>query len=143
MSAVKQAKRQTVKLRVWQLSLLAAIFFVWWLLTKPGLVPTFVFDNDTQAAFFFGEPLIIFQRIGEWFVTNADIYPHLWTTLVETTMAFVIGTVAGGAVGMWLHQGVELDAPRDSGTDFCRMVRARHGVQGGSRCNACFLHRLF
>ena len=67
MSAVKQAKRQTVKLRVWQLSLLAAIFFVWWLLTKPGLVPTFVFDNDTQAAFFFGEPLIIFQRIGEWF----------------------------------------------------------------------------
>ena len=102
MSAVKQAKRQTVKLRVWQLSLLAAIFFVWWLLTKPGLVPTFVFDNDTQAAFFFGEPLIIFQRIGEWFVTNADIYPHLWTTLVETTMAFVIGTVAGGAVGMWL-----------------------------------------
>lgn len=102
MSAVKQAKRQTVKLRVWQLSLLAAIFFVWWLLTKPGFVPTFVFDNDTQAAFFFGEPLIIFQRIGEWFVTNADIYPHLWTTLVETTMAFVIGTVAGGAVGMWL-----------------------------------------
>ncbi len=102
MNAMSQHARQAMKLRIWQLAVLFVIFFVWWLLTKPGLVPTFVFDNDTQAAFFFGEPLVIFTRIWEWFVTNADIYPHLLTTLIETMLAFVIGTVSGGAVGMWL-----------------------------------------
>lgn len=92
----------TVRLRVWQFGLLAAVFFIWWALTEPGLIPAFVFDTDTQAAFFFGEPDVIFVRIWQWFVTDADIYTHLWTTLVETVLAFAIGTAAGGAVGMWL-----------------------------------------
>jgi NitT/TauT family transport system permease protein len=89
-------------LRLWQLGLLAAIFGLWHLLTTPGLVPPFVFDNDRQAAFFFGEPLKILARVWAWFVTDADIYLHLGVTLVETVLAFVIGTVAGLTVGMWL-----------------------------------------
>jgi NitT/TauT family transport system permease protein len=60
-------------LRVWQLGLLVVIFVFWHVITKPGLIPPFVFENDQQAAFFFGEPLKIFQRIGAWFFTNADI----------------------------------------------------------------------
>ena len=97
-----QVAKYRFKLRVWQFGLLAAIFFVWWALTKPGLIPAFVFDNDNQAAFFFGEPLVIFSRIWDWFVVNADIYAHLWTTLVETILAFAFGTISGGLVGMWL-----------------------------------------
>ena len=89
-------------LRVWQLGLLVAIFAVWYLLTKPGLIPPFVFENDQQAAFFFGEPLKIFARIGAWFFGNADIYEHLGVTLVETVLAFGIGTVLGLACGLWL-----------------------------------------
>ena len=61
-------------LRVWQVGLLVAVFVVWHLLTTPGLLPNFMFDNDRQAAFFFGEPLKIFGRIWHWFVGNADIY---------------------------------------------------------------------
>ncbi|NDG42112.1 MAG: ABC transporter permease [Betaproteobacteria bacterium] len=41
-------------LRVWQLALLLAVFAVWHLLTSPGLLPPMVFENDQQAAFFFG-----------------------------------------------------------------------------------------
>lgn len=89
-----QVAKYRFKLRVWQFGLLAAIFFVWWALTKPGLIPAFVFDNDNQAAFFFGEPLVIFSRIWDWFVVNADIYAHLWTTLVETILAFAFGTIS-------------------------------------------------
>ena len=70
------------------MGLLVAIFVAWHLLTTPGLVPPFVFENDRQAAFFFGEPLKIFGRIWAWFVTNADIYQHLWVTLLETVLAF-------------------------------------------------------
>ena len=71
-------------LRVWQVGLLVALFVLWHVLTKPGLIPPFMFENDRQAAFFFGEPLKVFGRIWAWFVANADIYQHLWVTLLET-----------------------------------------------------------
>jgi NitT/TauT family transport system permease protein len=89
-------------LRAWQLALLLAVFGLWHLLTTPGLVPPFMFDNDRQAAFFFGEPLRIFGRIVNWFFVQRDIYAHLWVTLVETVLAFGIGTLLGLALGLWL-----------------------------------------
>jgi len=89
-------------LRLWQLGLLALIFVFWHVMATPGLVPPFMFENDRQAAFFFGEPLKIFARIWAWFVRDADIYVHLWITLAETLMAFGIGAVAGLAGGLWL-----------------------------------------
>ena len=89
-------------LRVWQLGLLVVIFVFWHLLTTPGLLPNFMFENDRQAAFFFGEPLKIFERIWQWFFGHADIYEHLWITLVETVLAFVIGTALGLGFGLWL-----------------------------------------
>ena len=95
-------KPSTKNLRVWQLGVLVAVFVVWHVLTKPGLLPNFVFENDRQAAFFFGEPLVIFARVWAWFVTNADIYQHLWVTLIETVLAFGIGTLLGLGFGLWL-----------------------------------------
>ena len=89
-------------LRLWQLGVLVAVFGVWHLLTTPGLVPPFLFDNDRQAAFFFGEPVKIFGRIWHWFVVGADIYRHLGVTLLETALAFAVGTALGLAFGLWL-----------------------------------------
>jgi NitT/TauT family transport system permease protein len=98
----KSLKPNERNLRIWQVGLLVVLFVLWHVLTKPGLIPPFVFENDSQAAFFFGEPLKIFGRIGAWFFTNADIYQHLWVTLLETLLAFAIGTVLGLAFGLWL-----------------------------------------
>ncbi len=89
-------------LRLWQVLVLLTLFVLWHVLTKPGLLPPFLFENDRQAAFFFGEPVKILARIWTWFVVDRDIYIHLGVTLVETVLAFGIGTVAGLAVGMWL-----------------------------------------
>ena len=94
-------QRKGFQIRIWQWGLLAAIFVFWWAMTKPGLIPAFFFSDDSQAAFFFGEPVIILQRLWEWFA-GGEIYSHLGVTLYETVMAFVIGTVAGLAVGLWL-----------------------------------------
>ncbi|MEO9101228.1 MAG: ABC transporter permease [Burkholderiaceae bacterium] len=71
-------------------------------MTKPGFIPPVMFDNDRQAAFFFGEPIAVAQRIWAWFVTDADIYEHLAVTLIETVLAFLIGAGAGLAGGLWL-----------------------------------------
>ncbi len=89
-------------LRVWQALLLAALVALWWAMTKPGLIPPLLFDNDRQAAFFFGEPVAVAQRVWRWFVTDADIYRHLGVTLVETLLAFCIGAASGLAAGLWL-----------------------------------------
>jgi NitT/TauT family transport system permease protein len=89
-------------LRLYQLGLLLALFAFWWAMTKPGLLPNVMFDNDRQAAFFFGEPLKVAARIWTWFVVDADIYRHLAVTLIETLLAFGFGAVLGLAAGLWL-----------------------------------------
>ena len=87
---------------VWQLALLLALFGFWHLMTTPGLLPLFMFDNDRQAAFFFGEPVKVLGRVWAWFVTTGDIYRHLGVTLVETLLAFGVGSVLGLLAGLWL-----------------------------------------
>jgi NitT/TauT family transport system permease protein len=95
-------KPKASNLRGWQAGLLVALFVFWHVMTQPGLVPPFMFENERQAAFFFGQPLKIFARIWAWFVGDADIYRHLWVTLVETILAFGIGAVGGLLAGLWL-----------------------------------------
>ncbi len=95
-------KPTSKNLRFWQVGMLIAFFVFWHVMTKPGLVPHFLFAKENDAAFFLGEPLKIFARVWEWFAIKRDIYPHLWITLIETVLAFAIGTIAGLLMGMWL-----------------------------------------
>ncbi|HEX3097206.1 MAG TPA: ABC transporter permease [Usitatibacter sp.] len=89
------------RLRPVQLALLVVIFVAWQVLTQPGLVPPFVWENPDRAAFFFGEPVKMFQAIWAWF-SEGTIYRHLWVTLEETVLAFLIGSLLGLAIGLWL-----------------------------------------
>jgi len=96
------SSRKTSKsLRLWQVLMLAALFLFWHVATHPTLLPPLYFDNPNKAAFFFGQPLEVFARIWAWF-SSGSIYVHLWVTLVETALAFAIGTVSGLAMGLWL-----------------------------------------
>jgi NitT/TauT family transport system permease protein len=97
-----RAPRNARRIRMWQAALLVAVFVVWHVMTQPGLLPPLFFDNERQAAFFFGEPLKILARIWAWFATDADIYRHLAVTLTETLLAFGIGSLLGLATGLWL-----------------------------------------
>jgi len=90
-----------MRLRILQLSLLAVLVLAWYLLTKPGLVPSFYFDQDNRAAFFFGEPQKVFWVIVDWF-WSGEIWGHLGVTLLETALGFAIGSVFGLAMGLWL-----------------------------------------
>lgn len=97
-------------IRFWQLMVLAVVLLVWHVATR-----------NPQTAFFSGEPLKVAQRIWEWFTVGsgslevgmgdttfftlsfpAEIYSHLLITLTETVLAFIIGTVFGLAIGLWL-----------------------------------------
>jgi len=88
-------------LRVWQLLVLVGVFLVWHVGTSPTLLPPLYFSDPHRAAFFFGEPLKVLARIWDWFASG-EIYRHLWVTLLETMLAFLVGTVLGVAFGIWL-----------------------------------------
>lgn len=79
------------RIAVYQVLLLVALFVIWDLLTRTEVLPPF----------FFGEPLVVLERIWEWF-SGGTIYKHLAVTLIETILAFVLGTAAGLVVGLWL-----------------------------------------
>lgn len=79
------------RLRLYQLLLLLAVFAAWHVLTATEILPPF----------FFGKPLVVLDKMWEWFASG-KIYRHLWITLVETALAFTVGTLLGLAVGLWL-----------------------------------------
>ena len=88
-------------LRAYQVLVLVLVFAGWYVLTSPTLLPPIYFDDANKAAFFFGEPQKVLGRIWTWFASG-EIYRHLWVTLVETFLAFTIGTALGIGVGIWL-----------------------------------------
>ena len=95
------SRRISKALRFWQAGMLFVLFAFWYLATDPALIPPFYFDNPNKAAFFFGQPLEVLARVWTWF-SSGTIYAHLWVTLMETVLAFVIGTGSGLAIGLWL-----------------------------------------
>jgi NitT/TauT family transport system permease protein len=100
------AAHTATRLRLYQLALLVILLLGWqWA------------SRNEQVAFFIGEPIQVMGRIWSWFVPidiaanamfpegltgAADIYPHLGVTLLETLLAFGLGTVAGMGLGLWL-----------------------------------------
>ena len=76
---------------VWRALLLLVAFLAWHVLTATSVLPSF----------FFGRPLVVLGRVWDWF-SSGKIYPHLGVTLVETVLAFAIGTLLGVAAGLWL-----------------------------------------
>ena len=50
--------------------------------------------------FFFSNPIDVFDQIVKWFVSGV-IWKHLWITLVESILAFVIGSLGGVLIGFW------------------------------------------
>lgn len=100
------ARRTTLRasrgrLALYHALLLGCLFLFWYAMTEPGLIPPFYFDDPTRAKFFFGQPLEVAKRIWTWFA-GGGIYLHLGVTLLETLLAFAIGTVLALLFGLWL-----------------------------------------
>jgi len=84
-----------VRLIVLQLLVAAAILGLWHVLaTYP------FFDRYWLDPFFFSTPGDVAARVVRWF-REGTIWRHLWITLVEALLAFVIGSFAGVLIGFW------------------------------------------
>jgi len=59
-----------------------------------------IFGRLLLPPFFFSNPVEVAQQVVKWFSTGV-IWKHLWVTLVESVLAFVIGSIGGVFVGFW------------------------------------------
>src|SRR3982750_5010388 len=62
--------------------------------------------------FFFSTPLEVASRIVRWFI-EGTIWRHLWITLVEAMLAFVIGSLGGVLIGFWFARKPTINAVFD------------------------------
>ena len=85
------------RLTLLSLQLLVAVVALatWHVLTT---VP--VFGKILLPPFFFSNPVDVASQIVKWF-TSGVIWKHLMITLLESVLAFVIGSVGGVLVGFW------------------------------------------
>jgi NitT/TauT family transport system permease protein len=70
--------------------------------------------------FFFSTPLDVAARIIKWFV-EGTVWRHLWITLYEAMMAFVIGSAAGVVIGFWFARQPVVAAVLDP---YVKMINA-------------------
>ena len=103
------------KLLALQLLVALAAVLIWQLFTT---VP--IGGVKLLPPFFFSTPTDVAARIVKWFV-EGTIWKHLWITLVESVLAFVIGSGAGVLVGFWFAQQPRVAAVFDP---YVKMINA-------------------
>src|SRR5512135_106833 len=88
---------------------------LWYLLsTHP------VFGHIVLPPFFFSNPVDVAKQVVDWFATGV-IWKHLWVTLEESMLAFVIGSFGGVLVGFWFARQPRTAAVFDP---YVKMVNA-------------------
>ena len=79
-----------------------------------------VFGKMLLPPFFFSTPVEVGQQIYKWFYTGT-IWKHLFITLLESVLAFVIGSVGGVLVGFWFARQPRVAAVFDP---YVKMINA-------------------
>lgn len=84
-------KKNKIKVHVMQLCLLVCFFGLWELLADIGVIDSFMMSSPSRMVKMLGEML------------NGELFHHIWTTLYECVLGFIIATVGGGlvAVALW------------------------------------------
>ena len=104
-----------VRLLLLQLLVAVAAIAVWHVGTT---VP--IFGGLLLPPFFFSTPSDVAARIVKWLV-EGTIWRHLWITLLEAMLAFVIGSLGGVLIGFWFARKPLLAAVFDP---YVKMINA-------------------
>lgn len=89
---LKKEKRFNLLVTLTQIGIILLILVLWEVLTKLGIINSFVFSA----------PSLIFKTIKELFL-NGNLFIHIFTTFYETIIAFVLGIVLGLLVAIILY----------------------------------------
>lgn len=98
-----------------QIAVAVVAVALWYVLTN---FP--IFGKILLPPFFFSTPVDVAKQVIDWFATGV-IWKHLWVTLIESILAFVLGSVAGVLVGFWFARQPRTAAVFDP---YVKMVNA-------------------
>jgi len=104
-----------VRLTLLQILVAVVAIVLWHVLTTWP-----IFGQVVLPPFFFSNPVDVAQQIVAWFVSGV-IWKHLWVTLSESILAFVIGSIGGVLVGFWFARQPRTAAVFDP---YVKMVNA-------------------
>jgi NitT/TauT family transport system permease protein len=79
-----------------------------------------IFGRLLLPPFFFSNPVDVAAQIVAWF-SSGVIWKHLWVTLIESILAFVLGSIGGVLVGFWFARQPRVAAVFDP---YVKMVNA-------------------
>ena len=79
-----------------------------------------IFGKILLPPFFFSNPVDVAKQIADWFVSGV-IWKHLWVTLSESILAFVLGSIGGVLVGFWFARQPRVAAVFDP---YVKMINA-------------------
>ncbi|MGB8577276.1 MAG: ABC transporter permease [Pseudolabrys sp.] len=79
-----------------------------------------IFGKLLLPPFFFSNPVDVASQIVAWFASGV-IWKHLWVTLSESVLAFVLGSIGGVLVGFWFARQPRTAAVFDP---YVKMVNA-------------------
>jgi NitT/TauT family transport system permease protein len=85
-----------------------------------GLSTYPVFGKIWLPPFFFSTPVDVVKQVVAWFASGV-IWKHLWVTLSESMLAFVLGSAGGILVGFWFARQPRVAAVFDP---YVKMVNA-------------------
>lgn len=88
----KERKRESKKIKLYQLLLLMILFIAWEVTTHFRILDPLIFSS----------PLTVFQLLVTK-ITDGTLLPHLIVTLMETVIGFLLGTLLGTllAISLW------------------------------------------
>ena len=104
-----------INLLLLQILVLVVSIGLWYVLTTYP-----VFGKLLLPPFFFSNPVDVAKQIFAWFASGV-IWKHLWVTLSEALLAFVIGSIGGVLVGFWFARQPRTAAVFDP---YVKMVNA-------------------
>lgn len=82
---------QGLRVRLWQTGLFLGFLGLWEGASRARWIDSFFFSRPSEVA----------QRVFRWFA-EGEIYRHLWITSLEMLLTFLIGTLLGVVMGLWL-----------------------------------------
>lgn len=92
---IKKEKRYSFLVRFTQIMILIIFIALWQFLANKNIINTFIFSSPSKV---FNTILTLYK--------NGDLFSHIWITLYETLISFILGTIIGIAIAsiMWLNR---------------------------------------
>lgn len=87
----KRAEASNFSIRMGQLALAVGVLGAWEFLCRIGVIDPF----------FFPLPSDILDTVWSW-ISTGYVFPHLWITMQEAILAFILGAIAGLVLGFLL-----------------------------------------